>query len=80
MERCITSNTYRQNAAAQNPKLISYITSDTWEGSTGIMLFDYAGASLSNGLLTGSTEVNGDVALQTIIDNNYKYRMRRKGE
>ena len=75
-----TSNTYRQNAAAQNPKLISYITSDTWEGSTGIMLFDYAGASLSNGLLTGSTEVNGDVALQTIIDNNYKYRMRRKGE
>lgn len=75
-----TSTTYRNNAAAQNPKLISYITSDSWEGSTGIMLFDYAGASLSNGLLTGSTEVYGDIALQTIIDNNYKYRMKRKGE
>ena len=75
-----TSSTYRSNAAAQNPKLIEYISSDEWEGSTGIMLFDYSGASLSNGLLGGSTEVYGDVALQTIIDNNYKYRMKRKGE
>ena len=75
-----TSSTYRNNSAAQNPKLISYITSDTWEGSTGIMLFDYAGASLSNGLLSGDVEVKGDLALQAIIDNNYKYRMKRKGE
>lgn len=75
-----TSSTYRNNAAAQNPKLISYITSDSWEGSTGIILFDYAGASLSNGFLSGDTEVYGDIALQTIIDNNYKYRMKRKGE
>ena len=42
--------------------------------------FDYAGASLSNGFLSGDTEVDGDIALQTIIDNNYKYRMKRKGE
>lgn len=75
-----TSNTYRQNAAAQNPDLISYITSDSWEGSTGIVLFDYVGASISNGLLSGDTEVYGDIALQTIINNNYKYRMKRKGE
>ena len=75
-----TSDTYRENAAAQNPKLISYITDDSWEGSTGIMLFDYAGASLSNGFLSGNTEVYGDIALQAIIDNNYKYRMKRKGE
>lgn len=75
-----TSTTYRNNAAAQNPKLISYITSDSWEGSTGIVLFDYVGASLSNGLFSGDTEVYGDIALQTIIDNNYKYRMKRKGE
>lgn len=75
-----TSSTYRNNAAAHNPALISYLTSSTWEGSTGIMMFDYAGASLSNGLLTGNVEVQGDVALQTIIDNNYKYRMKRKGE
>ena len=75
-----TSSTYRSNAAAQNPKLIEYISSDEWEGSTGIMLFDYSGASRSNGLLTGNVEVYGDVALQAIIDNNYKYRMKRKGE
>ena len=75
-----SSSTYRENAAAQNPKLISYVTDDSWEGSTGIMLFDYAGASLSNGFLSGNTEVYGDIALQTIIDNNYKYRMKRKGE
>ena len=24
--------------------------------------------------------IYGDVALQTIINNNYKYRMKRKGE
>lgn len=70
-----SSSTYRSNAAYQNPKLIEYLTSDTWEGSTGIMLFDYAGANVSS-----STTVYGDVALQTIIDNNYKYRMKRKGE
>ncbi len=75
-----TSSTYCANAAAQNPNLISYITSDSWEGSTGIVLFDYVGASISNGLLTGDTEVYGDIALQTIINNNYKYRMKRKGE
>ncbi len=75
-----TSSTYRNNAAYQNPKLIEYLNSSSWEGSTGIILFDYTGASLSNGFIIGSTEVYGDVALQTIIDNNYKYRMLRKGE
>lgn len=75
-----SSDTYQQNAAAQNPNLISYITSDSWEGSTGIILFDYVGASKSNGLFSGDTEVYGDIALQTIIDNNYKYRMKRRGE
>lgn len=75
-----SSSTYRNNAAYQNPKLIEYISSDDWEGSTGIILFDYTGASLSNGLITGSTEVRGDEALQAVINNNYKYRMKRKGE
>lgn len=70
-----TSSTYRNNAAYQNPKLISYLQSETWEGSTGIILFDYTASSTS-----GSTSVYGDVAVQTVIDNNYKYRMKRKGE
>lgn len=70
-----TSSTYRNNAAYQNPKLIEYITSGEWEGSTGIILFDYTGAGTS-----GSTAVKGDIALQTVINNNYKYHMKRRGE
>lgn len=70
-----TSNTYRANAAAQNPKIIEYLHNRKTPGSTGILLFDYSGAAKS-----GSYEVQGDVMLQTVIDNNYKYRMKRKGE
>ena len=70
-----TSNTYRANAAAQNPKVIEYLHNRTAPGSTGIILFDYSGAATS-----GRYNVQGDVMLQTIIDNNYKYRMCRKGE
>lgn len=70
-----TTNTYRANAAAQNPKVIEYLHNRTTPGSTGIILFDYSGAATS-----GSYNVQGDVMLQTVIDNNYKYRMRRKGE
>lgn len=70
-----TSNTYRANAAAQNPKVIEYLNNRSTPGSTGILLFDYSGAATS-----GSYNVQGDVMLQTVIDNNYKYRMKRKGE
>lgn len=70
-----TSNTYRANAAAQNPKVIEYLHNRTTPGSTGILLFDYSGAATS-----GGSTVQGDVMLQTVIDNNYKYRMKRKGE
>ena len=70
-----TSNTYRANAEAQNPKVIEYLHNRTAPGSTGIILFDYSGAAKS-----GNYNVQGDVMLQTVIDNNYKYRMRRKGE
>lgn len=70
-----TSNTYRANAAAQNPKVIEYLHNRKTPGSTGILLFDYSGAATS-----GDYKVQGDVMLQTVIDNNYKYRMKRKGE
>ncbi len=70
-----SSSAYRSNSAYQNPKLIEYLNSPEWEGSTGIIMFDYSGANISS-----STTVLGDVALQTVIDNNYKYRMKRKGE
>lgn len=70
-----STNTYRANAEAQNPKVIEYLHNRSTPGSTGILLFDYTGAATS-----GSYNVQGDVMLQTVIDNNYKYRMKRKGE
>lgn len=70
-----SSNTYRANAEAQNPKVIEYLHNRTAPGSTGILLFDYSGVATS-----GRYNVQGDVMLQTVIDNNYKYRMCRKGE
>ena len=73
--RISSSDTYRSNAAAQNPKVIEYLHNRTTPGSTGIILFDYSGVATS-----GRYNVQGDVMLQTVIDNNYKYRMRRKGE
>lgn len=44
-------------------------------GSTGIILMDFVGAATSDGVA-----VQGDLCPQAIIDNNYKYRMKRKGE
>lgn len=70
-----TTNGYRENAANNNIKLYNYINSTTWCGSTGIVLMDFVGAHTS-----GSYTVYGDLCPQAIIDNNYKYRMRRKGE
>ena len=70
-----TESGYRNNAAYQNAQSIEYLHNRTTPGSTGILLFDYSGAATSS-----NTTVQGDVMLQTVIDNNYKYRMRRKGE
>ena len=73
-----SSRLYKENAEYQNPRIISYLnTRDV--GSTGILLFDYSGAATSKYLWV-TYNVQGDVMLQTVIDNNYKYRMRRKGE
>ena len=36
---------------------------------------DFVGAATSDGVA-----VQGDLCPQAIIDNNYKYRMKRKGE
>lgn len=70
-----TTDGYRKNAANNNIKLYNYINSTTWCGSTGIVLMDFVGAHTS-----GDHTVYGDLCPQAIIDNNYKYRMKRKGE
>lgn len=70
-----TESGYRNNAAYQNAHSIEYLHNRSTPGSTGILMFDYSGAATSGGY-----NVQGDVMLQTVIDNNYKYRMRRRGE
>lgn len=70
-----TTDGYRENAGNNNIKLYNYINSSTWNGSTGIMIMDFVGARTS-----GSYTVYGDLCPQAIIDNNYKYHMKRKGE
>ena len=71
-----TTNAYRENAANTNKPVYEYLTGSEKEiGSTGIMFMDYVGIHES-----GNYTVYGDLLPQTIIDNNYKYRMRRKGE
>ncbi len=74
-----SSETYCANAAAQNPKVVEYLHNRKTPGSTGILLFDYTGIAEYRLLFT-KYSVQGDVMLQTVIDNNYKYRMKRKGE
>ena len=66
---------YRENAGNNNIKLYNFINSSSWCGSTGIILMDFVGVHTS-----GSYTVYGDLCPQAIIDNNYKYRMKRKGE
>lgn len=66
---------YRENAANNNVKFYNKITGTDWQGSTGIVISDFVGARTSGGYT-----VYGDLLPQTIIDNNYKYRMKRKGE
>lgn len=70
-----TLDGYRANSANNNPEIYKDLISETWEGSTGIVLLDFVGSRTS-----GTYTVYGDLLPQAIIDNNYKYRMKRKGE
>lgn len=78
-----TTDGYRGNAANNNPLVYNYLLGNTVTingtsrtkpvGSTGIVIMDFVGARSSNG-----TTVYGDLCPQVIIDNNYKYTMKRK--
>lgn len=71
-----SSAAYRQNAAVQNLALYNYLTSDSYvAGPLGIVMMDYVGARTFSG-----DTVYGDLCVQTIIDNNYKAYLKRKGE
>lgn len=76
---------YKALANRVNPEIYKYILQQSTDaagnyksvGSTGIMLLDFVGSRVS---ASANVTVYGDLLPQTIIDNNYKYRMKRKGE
>lgn len=74
----ISYKSYSNNASVTNPAIYEYITgTEKAVGSTGIMMLDFVGNRTAN--VSGVT-VYGDLLPQAIIDNNYKFRMKRKGE
>lgn len=68
-----TTDGYRANSAYNNDDFYNLITATDWKGSTGIVLMDFIGTRNS-----GNHTVYGDILTQAIIDNNYKYVMKRK--
>lgn len=89
-----TTNGYRENAALNHPIIYNYLLGNkvtigsTFDnsvttvertkvnvGSSGIILMDFVGVASS-----GNIQVNGHLCPQVIIDNNYKYHLKRKGE
>lgn len=76
---------YKELANKVNPEIYKYILQQSTDaedkykpvGSTGILLLDFVGSRIS---ASANVTVYGDLLPQTIIDNNYKYRMKRKGE
>lgn len=66
---------YSELAENLNPDIYSYINDRTTPGCLGMILLDFVGTRTFNGHY-----VYGDLLPQTIIDNNYKYRMKRKGD
>lgn len=80
-----TTDGYRGNAKNNHPLIYNYLLGNEVTingktrkkdiGSSGIILMDFVGVSSSEGIA-----VNGHLCPQVIIDNNYKYHLKRKGE
>ena len=84
-----TTNGYRKNAEDSNKFAFDYLTGTAKigttsytkpVGSTGIVMMDFAGTrrSGSGTLIAPYYQVYGDLLPQAIIDNNYKFPMKKK--
>lgn len=70
---------YAQLGQEVNLPIYNYLTDESrMVGSTGIVLLDFVGDRVCQSYTQYT--VYGDLLPQTIIDNNYKYRMKRSGE
>lgn len=79
----IDPRAYANNGNSTNLQAYEYLTgTEKPVGSTGIIMLDFVGArdATVGNLLTDVITVYGDLMPQAIIDNNYKYVMKRKGE
>lgn len=70
-----TESLYQENAEYQNIRFYEKITQLTEPGPLGIIMSDWVGTRSAGGY-----QVYGDLLPQAIIDNNYKFRLRRAGE
>lgn len=67
---------YSNNASETNPNIYNYLNgSEKPVGSTGIMMLDFVGKRVA---AVSSMTVYGDLLPQAIIDNNYKYQMKKR--
>lgn len=79
----ISINSYAANAESTNLKTYNYlIGNEKVIGSTGIVMLDYIGGRTTEvgNILEINKTVYGDLLPQAIIDNNYKYHLKRKSE
>lgn len=79
------TDAYTDNAESTNPQAYAYLmgTNEGTKkvvGSTGIVMLDYVGGRTTKvgNILTTTQTVYGDLMPQAIIDNNFKYTMKRK--
>lgn len=73
----LQSTAYANLANKMNPEIYDFIQ-DREPGALGFVLLDFVGSMYSSASET--LPVYGNLLPQTIIDNNYKYHMKRKGE
>ena len=81
----IQTDSYTNNAESTNLQAYAYLmgTNEGTKkvvGSTGIVMLDYVGGRTTKvgNILTTTQTVYGDLMPQAIIDNNFKYTMKRK--
>lgn len=78
-----STQNYLNNAVNTNKPFYDYLVGDKPVGGTGIIFSDFVGSrtiKFKPLLIERNYTVYGDLLPQAIIDNNYKYRMKRKGE
>lgn len=65
---------YKANAKTVHPAIVDWLNKQTEFGPLGIVYMDYIGTDVIDG-----QKVYGDLLPQLIIDQNYKFKMKKRG-